>query len=70
MAPTTVDAASYVRARLGAMDTRLSQSELQTLVRDLQSAMGRLLTPGEAAQVVEVFSEVAADRSNAVACAA
>ena len=70
MAPTTIEAASYVRARLGQMDTRISQEEMTALIRDLQQNMGRVLTRSEVSEVVEVFRDVAAVRSNPAACAA
>ena len=55
----TSDAAAFIRARLSALDPRVSQDEMQTLMHDLNEAMGRPLTPGEAAEVVDTFADMA-----------
>jgi hypothetical protein len=67
MSSTTIEAATYVRTRLRSMESRITQEQMQVLISDLQVMMGRALTPIDVAEVVEVFREVAADRTAAVA---
>jgi hypothetical protein len=52
------DAASFVRSRLQAMGARVSQDQMQDLVKDLKVAMGRSLTAADVNAVVAAFQEI------------
>jgi hypothetical protein len=69
MSQTTHEAATYVRTRLRAMESRITQDQMQVLIADLHAAMGPL-SPGDAAEVVDVFREIAAEAVSLSAAAA
>jgi hypothetical protein len=56
---TLSDAADFVRTRLHVLGARVSQDEMQSLVKDLRDAMGRTLTASEVNSVVAAFQEIA-----------
>jgi hypothetical protein len=55
---TTFTAASFVRSRLQAMGSRVSQEQMRDLVSDLKVAMGRTLTAADVNAVVAAFQEI------------
>ncbi|MBK7857617.1 MAG: hypothetical protein IPJ65_03105 [Archangiaceae bacterium] len=61
MAPTTNDAAEFVRSRLKGLNARLTQDELQALVDDLKAMMGRALNATDVASVVDAICEASSE---------
>jgi hypothetical protein len=51
-------AATFVRSRLQAMGSRVSQEQMKDLVSDLRIAMGRTLTAADVNAVVAAFQEI------------